>query len=96
MNQSAPVGSYPAGASPYGCLDMVGNAWEWVASRSRSHPGNPQPYDHGDGYRLVKGGGWDDPHSSSARISYRKWYLPLNSSGPGPGDCDYIGFRVAR
>lgn len=25
------VGSYPCGASPYGALDMAGNAWEWVA-----------------------------------------------------------------
>jgi len=24
------VGSKPAGASPYGALDMAGNAWEWV------------------------------------------------------------------
>ena len=27
----APVGSYPAGASPYGIYDLVGNASEWVA-----------------------------------------------------------------
>lgn len=26
-----PVGSKPLGQSPYGCHDMVGNAWEWVA-----------------------------------------------------------------
>src|SRR5438094_800726 len=26
-----PVGRYPHGASPYGALDMAGNAWEWVA-----------------------------------------------------------------
>ena len=25
------VGSYPAGASPYGALDMAGNVWQWVA-----------------------------------------------------------------
>lgn len=28
---TAPVGSYPDGASPYGLLDMAGNAAEWVA-----------------------------------------------------------------
>lgn len=29
-NDTEPVGSYPAGASPYGALDMAGNVIEWV------------------------------------------------------------------
>ncbi len=30
---SAPVGSRPAGAGPYGHLDLAGNVWEWSADR---------------------------------------------------------------
>jgi formylglycine-generating enzyme required for sulfatase activity len=41
----APVGSFPSGASPYGALDMAGNAWEWVADEAP------------DGKRIMRGGG---------------------------------------
>ena len=94
VNQSAPVGSYPKGASPYGCMDMVGNAYEWVADIAKSYPGNPEPFEH-KGYHFVRGGCWDDG-PSSVRCAYRGWYLPPSSSGVGPGDSDYIGFRIAR
>jgi serine/threonine-protein kinase len=62
---TAPVGSYPAGASPYGALDMAGNVWEWVADRyeegyyARSPARNPQGPDAGD-YRVLRGGAFDD------------------------------------
>ncbi|MGC4043760.1 MAG: SUMF1/EgtB/PvdO family nonheme iron enzyme [Armatimonas sp.] len=34
----SPAGSVPAGASPYGCLDMAGNAWEWVEGFYQNDP----------------------------------------------------------
>lgn len=44
---TAPVGSYPAGAGPFGALDMAGNAWEWTAGR-----------DEGTGRSITRGGGY--------------------------------------
>jgi sulfatase modifying factor 1 len=58
------VGSYPAGASPYGALDMAGNVWEWVADwydsdyYARSPGRNPPGPDSGQ-YRVLRGGSWD-------------------------------------
>jgi len=33
-----PVGSFPQGASPYGCMDLCGNAFEWVADLKDGRP----------------------------------------------------------
>lgn len=93
VNQSAPVGSYPEGASPYGCMDMIGNAYEWCADYAKSYPGAAKQFDYTGKYHVVKGGCWDDPGTS---CSYRSWYLPPSSSGVGQGDSDTIGFRIAK
>ena len=71
-----PTGSFPAGASWCGALDMAGNVWEWVSDwwsesyygRSPTH--NPQGPESGE-FRLARGGSWyDDPWH--VRSAYRK------------------------
>ena len=65
---TAPVGSYAAGASPFGLLDMAGNVWEWV---SDTHPDKP-------GYKIIRGGGWgNNPHC--LRTTYRHVNEPTAS-----------------
>ncbi len=75
---TAPVGSYPTGASPFGALDMAGNAWEWTSSLYK-----PYPYAASDGReepdalggRVVRGGSWSFD-SGGLRSAYRNRYIP--------------------
>jgi formylglycine-generating enzyme required for sulfatase activity len=90
-----PVGSYPAGASPYGVLDMAGNVTEWVAdwysdayfltSPSR----NPTGPNSGDQH-VIKGSGVGNIVPFAYRAAYRQGYANQ------PVQSDIIGFRCAR
>ena len=56
---TTPVGSYPAGASPFGLLDAAGLVFEWTATSD------------GAGRAIVKGGSWDDKGCGVCRSAAR-------------------------
>ena len=54
-----PVGSFPAGASPFGLLDAAGQVYEWTAT-----PAGAERF-------VVKGGSWDDKGCGVCRPAAR-------------------------
>jgi formylglycine-generating enzyme required for sulfatase activity len=89
---TSPVGAYPAGASPYGALDMAGNVWQWVADwfeedyYARAPNRNPPGPEAGD-RRVLRGGSFIATQWN-VRCACRHWNLP----GQFPLDA---GFRCA-
>jgi len=66
IRNTTPVGQYsPQGDSPYGCVDMAGNVWEWTAS------------DFDKSNKVLRGGSWDN-YPGDALCAHRGRYPPLN------------------
>ena len=85
---TAPVGTYPNGASPYGALDMAGNVWEWAADWYDAYPGNTTDNSsYGETYRVLRGGSWSSSYYL-VRSAVRFRYYPTYA-------ISYLGFRCA-
>lgn len=89
LYETTPVGLFPQGASPYGCLDMAGNVWEWCQSKYQ-----PYPYQAEDGRELMDANGDLRVLRGGSFFGYTRARC-ANRFGFDPGNChDGIGFRV--
>lgn len=94
MFGTAPVGAYAEGAATTGCIQMIGDVWEWTSTPFDRYPGfAPFPYPEyaevffGDRYRVLRGGSWAT-QPVAVRTSFRNWDLPERRQ-------IFSGFRIA-
>ncbi|MBF6330687.1 ergothioneine biosynthesis protein EgtB [Nocardia transvalensis] len=93
--EPAEVGAYPAGATPAGVHQLIGDVWEWTASGFEPYPGfEAFPYREysevffGGDYKVLRGGCFGtDP--VACRGTFRNWDHPIRRQ-------IFAGFRLAR
>lgn len=92
---TSPVGAYAAQRSPLGCVDMIGNVWEWTSSDFGPWPGfTAFPYAEyseaffGSEYKVLRGGSWAT-RPGAIRNTFRNWDYPIRRQ-------IFSGFRCAR
>ncbi len=108
LGDTSRVGSYPAGMSPFGALDLAGNVWEWVSDYYQGNYYVNSPAENPAGpnggltlLRVIRGGGYqDDP--ISMRVSNRGYEVGPDPSALTGSDAFYgkssvkIGFRCVQ
>ncbi|MFJ5271884.1 ergothioneine biosynthesis protein EgtB [Streptomyces sp. NPDC088358] len=91
----APAGSYPAGESPLGVRQLIGDVWEWTSSDLQPYPGfAPFPYKEysevffGPEHKILRGGSFA-VDKVACRGTFRNWDYPIRRQ-------IFSGFRTAR
>ena len=82
--ETAPVGSFPAGASKQGVLDLAGNVWEWTASEYALYDGSRT-----EEKRVLRGGSWGGGDPRTERTTNRFRLDPDSRA-------QFLGFRCAQ
>lgn len=81
-----------SGSSPYGLLDMVGNAWEWTSSDFSAYPGGkiPAPFAGKPNLKTIRGGAFDSS-KDFATVTYR-----IGWAATGSDNYSRTGFRCVK
>lgn len=82
---TTPVGAFPAGASPYGVLDLCGNVAEWTSTPAQAF--DPK---HNWAWYVVKGAGGAMSQRYNFRCAARNFSAHSSRSHP------WLGFRCAK
>jgi formylglycine-generating enzyme required for sulfatase activity len=89
----AAVGSRPAGKNKWGVFDLIGNVWEWTASKASVYPGNSAQVPHSvEDWVTIRGGCYvSDPAKADAPVS-----ACLREFVPPTTKTTLLGFRLVR
>jgi len=85
------VGSFPDGASPFRCCDMVGNVQEWTADTFKPYPGSKAPAGASGNpdLKVVRGASWAEERAYLSTCVTR-------SSLPSDRAENTLGFRCTK
>jgi len=103
--ETSPVGSFPAGASPYGLMDMAGNVWEWCYDVFQDdyysisplrNPFGPPDIGNNDPDRANRGGGsWTDRSGHITPEGGHNLRSAARTGDEQNSSDDHMGFQVA-
>ena len=94
FDTTAPVGSFPDGASADKVDDLTGNVWEWVSdwyspAYYASSPEKDPPGPESGSKKVVRGGSWNDFDPKFLTASVRFGFAPKSRFAN-------VGFRCAK